>query len=73
MYSSFATRSVILLMWTITSEVTMTEYKVEYMGKDGTDMYETEVRADDIESAYAIALLKKDKETDRVIGIYELF
>ena len=73
MYSSSATRSVILLMWKITSEVTMTEYKVEYMGKDGTDMYETEVRADDIESAYAIALLKKDKETDRVIGIYELF
>ena len=73
MYSSFATRSVILLRWKITSEVTVTEYKVEYMGKDGTDMYETEVRADDIESAYAIALLKKDKETDRVIGIYELF
>ena len=51
----------------------MTEYKVEYMDKDGTDMYETEVRANDIESAYAIALLKKDKETDRVIGIYEIF
>ena len=48
------------------------KYKVEYMGEDRKDMYSFIIKAVDIEDAFNIALLKKDKETDVIVSICNL-
>ena len=47
------------------------KYDVEYMGEDRKDMYSFIIKAVDIEDAFNIALLKKDKETDDIVSICE--
>ena len=47
------------------------KYEVEYMGEDRKDMYSFIIKAVDIEDAFNIALLKKDKETDVIVSICE--
>lgn len=46
-------------------------YTIEFMNKEGTDMYDIEIQASDIEDAYNIAYEKRDKEDDRIISIVE--